>query len=508
MKKNISKRLFVITFSIIIFLTLFTMVFQMTFFQEFYLKRKSADLNNAVLKFRALYSYDLNNTKSLYRALSFFELENNAKIGIYSIDSTPKYLSDPKDSQNSEATALLNDIFMELYSEPDFAKLLLSSNSGIIRIHNSEKYSTKYLVCMAPFSFNSRNDSIIIAITSFQPIEEANALIKDFYKYILLIVLVIGLILSYVFSNLISKPLVKLNKSAKKMSAMDFSEKCDIDRDDEIGNLAKTLNFLSKNLSNALDDLKIKNKKLEEDIEKERELEKLRKDFIAGASHELKTPIGIISGYAEGIKDGIVDDNDKNIYLDIIIDEAEKMNKLVMDMLELSKLEAGKIDLNIIDFSLTDLTEEVLMKNSVDINNNNLSVVKNYPLDEDYYVRGDDFKIEQVITNFVTNAIKYSEPNNKIIITIKPKDDYSIYFSIENTGAHIPEEDLNKIWNQFYRGDTSRNRGARSTGLGLSIVKGLLQVHNSKYGVCNTENGVKFFFTLKKSKEISEHENI
>ncbi|MGG5462545.1 HAMP domain-containing sensor histidine kinase [Clostridium sp. B9] len=508
MKKKISKRLFIITFGIIIFLTLFTMVFQMTFFQEFYFKRKSSDLNNAVLKFRALYAYDIKNTGSLYTALSLFELENNAKIGIYSIDSTPKYLTDPNDSKNSEAEDYLNDIFMELYSEPDFAKQLLNSNTGVTTIFNSKKYSTKYIVCMAPFSFHSRNDSIVIAITPFQPIEEASDLIKDFYKYILLIVGVIGLILSYVFSNLITKPLVKLNKSAKKMSAMDFSEKCDINREDEIGNLAKTLNFLSKNLSNALDDLKVKNKKLEEDIEKERELEKLRKDFIAGASHELKTPIGIISGYAEGIKDGIVDDNDRDVYLDIIIDEAEKMNKLVMDMLELSKLESGKIELHIIDFSLTDLTEEVLMKNAVEINNNNLNVIREYSPEIDFYVEGDDFKIEQVITNFVTNAIKYSEPGSDIIIDIHEKDEDSIYFSIENTGSHIPEEELSKIWNQFYRGDMSRNRGARSTGLGLSIVKNLLQLHNSEFGANNTEDGVKFYFILKKSKEISEDETI
>ncbi|HAT4132844.1 HAMP domain-containing histidine kinase [Clostridium perfringens] len=507
MKKSISKRLFIITFGIIIFLTLFTMIFQITFFQEFYYKRKSNDLSNAVLKFRALYSYDIKNTDSLYRALSLFELENNAKIGIYSIDSTPKYVPDPA-NKNSEAVDLLNDIFNELYSDQDFAKTLLNSNSGVTTEFKSRKYSTKYIVYMVPFSLNSKNDSIIIAITSFQAIEEASALIKDFYKYIILIVIVIGLILSYVFSNLISKPLVKLNKSAKKMSAMDFSEKCDIEREDEIGNLAKTLNFLSKNLSNALDDLKIKNKKLEEDIEKERELEKLRKDFIAGASHELKTPIGIISGYAEGIKDGIVDHKDQGVYLDIIIDEAEKMNKLVMDMLELSKLEAGKIDLHIIDFSLTELTEEVLVKNSVEINKNNLTVIKNYSPTNDLYVQGDDFKIEQVLTNFVTNAIKYSEPNNQIIIDIKPVEEDKIYFSIENTGAHIPDSDINKIWTQFYRGDTSRNRGSRSTGLGLSIVKNLLQAHESEFGVMNTENGVKFYFTLKKSKEIDEVEEI
>ena len=203
-----------------------------------------------------------------------------------------------------------------------------------------------------------------------------------------------------------------------------------------------------------------------------------------------------------------MDHKDQGVYLDIIIDEAEKMNKLVMDMLELSKLEAGKIDLHIIDFSLTELTEEVLVKNSVDINKNNLTVVKNYSPTEDLYVQGDDFKIEQVLTNFVTNAIKYSEPNNQIIIDIKPVEEDKIYFSIENTGAHIPDSDINKIWNQFYRGDTSRNRCARSTGLGLSIVKNLLQAHESEFGVMNTENGVKFYFTLKKSKEIDEVEEI
>ena len=191
-----------------------------------------------------------------------------------------------------------------------------------------------------------------------------------------------------------------------------------------------------------------------------------------------------------------------------LIDEAEKMNKLVMDMLELSKLEAGKIDLHIIDFSLTELTEEVLVKNSVDINKNNLTVIKNYSPNEDLYVQGDDFKIEQVLTNFVTNAIKYSEPNNQIIIDIKPVEEDKIHFSIENTGAHIPDSDINKIWTQFYRGDTSRNRGSRSTGLGLSIVKNLLQAHESEFGVMNTENGVKFYFTLKKSKEIDEVEEI
>ena len=178
---------------------------------------------------------------------------------------------------------------------------------------------------MAPFTSSNNKTYIVIAVTSFQNITEATQVIQDFYKYIGIVVIALGLILSYIYSDLISKPLISINKTAKKLSALDFSEKCTVERDDEIGSLAKTLNFLSQNLYNALEDLKIKNAKLKEEVEKERRLENLRKDFIAGVSHELKTPIGIISGYAEGIKDGIADDESRDVYLDIIIDEAKKM---------------------------------------------------------------------------------------------------------------------------------------------------------------------------------------
>ena len=244
--------------------------------------------------------------------------------------------------------------------------------------------------------------------------------------------------------------------------------------------------------------MKIKNAKLKEEVEKERRLENLRKDFIAGVSHELKTPIGIISGYAEGIKDGIADDESRDVYLDIIIDEAKKMDKLVMDMLELSKLENGKTDIMLSSFSLSKLTQKILIKNSVDINNNNLEVITN--INSNYLVIGDEFKIEQVISNFVTNAIKYSPPENKIIVDIYEKDSV-VNFSIENTGAHINENELSQIWTQFYRIDSSRNRTNKSFGLGLSIVKNILTLHKSNFGVRNTKNGVKFYFTLQKTLE-------
>lgn len=494
MRKSISKRLFLISFGTILFIVIFTMLFQIMFFQKFYLNSKSTNLADSVKSFVSDYSNDINNTSILYTALNNFEFQNNSKIAIYSTDGTVKYIANPTNS-DSEITITLNKIFNQLYNDPYYEKSILSSSEVFTTVLASSNTNSKYIVCMAPFTTSNDKTYIVIAVTSFQNITEATQVIQDFYKYIGIVVIALGLILSYIYSDLISKPLISINKTAKKLSALDFSEKCTVERDDEIGSLAKTLNFLSQNLHNALEDLKIKNAKLKEEVEKERRLENLRKDFIAGVSHELKTPIGIISGYAEGIKDGIADDESRDVYLDIIIDEAKKMDKLVMDMLELSKLENGKTDIMLSSFSLSKLTQQILIKNSVDINNNNLEVITN--INSNYLVIGDEFKIEQVISNFVTNAIKYSPPENKIIVDIYEKDSI-INFSIENTGAHINEKELPEIWTQFYRIDSSRTRTSKSFGLGLSIVKNILTLHESTFGAINTENGVKFYFTLKK----------
>lgn len=494
MRKSISKRLFLISFGTILFIVIFTMLFQIMFFQKFYLNSRSTNLADSVKNFISDYSGDINNSTDLYTALNNFEFQNNAKIAIYSTDGTVKYIANPTNS-DSEITLTLNKIFNQLYTDPYYEKNILNSNDVFTTVLASSSSNSKYIVCMSHFTNSDDKTYIVIAVTSFQNITEATQVIQDFYKYIGIVVIALGLILSYIYSDLISKPLISINKTAKKLSALDFSEKCTVERDDEIGSLAKTLNFLSQNLYNALEDLKIKNAKLKEEVEKERRLEKLRKDFIAGVSHELKTPIGIISGYAEGIKDGIADNESRDIYLDIIIDEAKKMDKLVMDMLELSKLENGKTDIILSSFSLSKLTQKILIKNSVDINNNNLEVITN--INANYLVIADEFKIEQVISNFITNAIKYSPSGNKIIVDISEKDSI-INFSIENTGAHIDEQELPEIWTQFYRIDSSRSRTSKSFGLGLSIVKNILTLHKSDFGAINTENGVKFYFTLKK----------
>lgn len=493
LNNSISKKLILIIFALMTSLIIGFMFFQSFFFQMYYTDKKSEDLQNSILKFRTMYQYKaITNPGELNAAMALFDTENTAKIAIYSTDGKLRYIVGENSNPSLEKT--LNSIFNKLYYDKGYTHQLLESNKIITTLVSGD-LSSKHIVSMAPFSLYKQNDSILIAISPLRPIQEASIIMNDFYKAIFFVLILICLILAYIFSNLISKPLLQLNRTAKKMSSMDFSEKCNIKRNDEIGNLAKTLNFLSSNLSKALDDLKIKNKSLEKEIEREREIEKFRKDFIAGVSHELKTPIGIISGYAEGLKDGVVDEESRDVYLDVIIDEANKMNKLVLDMLNLTKLESGKIEIIFSEFSLKELVQTVISRHKNNMEEKNFSLNMKIPENDSLYALGDSFKIEQVLTNFITNAIKYSPRNESINIELKRIDD-KIFFYIENTGVSLDEDLHEKIWTQFYRVDNSRNRKSGSTGLGLSITKNILELHKSSFGLENTENGLLFYFSL------------
>ena len=221
--------------------------------------------------------------------------------------------------------------------------------------------------------------------------------------------MIIVIILSLIYANMITKPLVKLNNSAKRISEMDFSQECDVNSDDELGNLASTLNFLSRRLNSALTELQLKNMKLEQDIEKERKLDRMRKEFVAGVSHELRTPISIISGYAEGLKDNIADEDSREFYLDVIIDEAAKMNTLVSDMLDLSQLESGNFTMKPEPFNIDELIKKCINKQQQFFQQKNIKIQED--LAKDICVNGDFLRIEQVITNFLNNAIRHTPEN-------------------------------------------------------------------------------------------------
>lgn len=496
-KLSISKKLFLITFSLIFIVLIFSMLFQILFFEDFYLNKKLDSMSEEASKFSEMYSYQISNENILTEALIRFEQTTDSKIAIFSIDGSFKLL--PDFNKNTDDFQTLTAYCAELINDKSLINKVLKTGKTQTSVFENEFSSTTKLGVLTPMSLNSKNDSIVVTVSSMQPISEASVVIREFYFYLFLGFCLVAIILSSIYANLITKPLVNINNVAKKMSSMDFNAKCNETSDDEIGNLANTLNFLSSTLKTTLDDLKLKNKKLEEDIEKERKLEEMRKDFVASVSHDLKTPIGIIEGYAEGLKDGIATGEAKKIYLDTIIDEAKKMNKLVNNMLELSRLESGNLELTIERFNILRLIKRLMNNFSLEFSSKNILLSLNTNLEYSYVI-GDIFQLEHVLTNLLSNALKYTPNNKSVIIEVINKDDLT-FISVENKGAFIPENEIENLFNKFYRIDKSRNTSKNSNGLGLAIVKRILDLHESSYSLFNTKDGVKFEFSLKQAEE-------
>lgn len=497
MQNSISKKLFIITFSLILGVFFITLSFQFLFFEDFYLSQKTKDLVTSMNRFRTLYSYEISNERTLATALVSYEESNNSRIAIFSLDGKMNYLTNYKD--NVEDLKSLTFFCEELLSDKSLIDEVISNNEVKSTIFTNQSTGSKKIGIVSPMSLKSKNDSILISVSSIQPIQEAASVIRTFYIYLLIGFLIVAVFLSKIYVNLIGNPLFKINAIAKRMSSLDFDARCEITSNDEIGNLAKTLNFLSSNLKASLDNLKDKNIKLEREIEKERKLENMRKDFVTSVSHDLKTPIGIISGYAEGLRDGIVTGDEMNVYLETIIDEAYKMNSLVTSMVELSKLDSNDTAISLETFNLIRLIKAMIKRLSGDIKKKNLNVeFTNSP--EYAYINADVLKMEQVIQNLLVNAIKYSPEGNHIYISIEEIEE-NYHVSIENTGIHIPDTELENVFAKFYRLDKSGDRTKNNFGLGLAIVKRILELHGSEYSISNTERGVIFKFTLSKCEE-------
>ena len=290
------------------------------------------------------------------------------------------------------------------------------------------------------------------------------------------------------------------------MARLDFSQKYRIaDTDDEINELGKNINTMSDKLEGTIKQLRENNSELEKDIEEKSKIDEMRKQFISDVSHELKTPIALIQGYAEGLLENVnTDDESRKFYAEVILDESNKMDTLVKQLLELMKLEYGKREFNNETFNIVELINEVIRKCKVMIEEKNITI--DFEANKPVMVNADDFYIEQVVTNYFTNAIKHTIEVNKekkIKITIEEKDN-KIRVSVFNTGNPIPEEHLNKIWGRFYKEDTSRNRTDGGTGIGLALVKAIMNNYKNDYGVINKENGVEFYFELDKEAEEKE----
>ncbi|WP_461207127.1 sensor histidine kinase [Clostridium sp. DL1XJH146] len=495
--KSIRRKLILVTLLMFLVFIVSEVVFQTVFFEKYFTWKKTNDFKAELKEFEFEYYNEIDNWKGTIEIIKAFEQKSEAKIVILENDGTLSYITNFEDSVKD--VTKLNDvksIITDWISKPDSIINIQNSEDITYTVEN-EYYDFNYLVCISPIKKNNTTVKIIFAITPLNEVKDTIGVLNDFYSYFYIIAILIVLILSIFYSNLISIPLINLNKKAKKMAQLDFTEKCDNGRNDEIGYLAKTLDFLADNLKDALNSLKESNEQLKDDIQKEKKLEKMRREFVASVSHELKTPISLIEGYAEGLKDNIFDEEDKDFYIEVIIDESRKMGNLVNDMLQLSKFESGSISLDIKQFDIVSMVNSYIRKLSpIAENEGNKRIIAKYDPSLSILAYGDENRIEKVVNNYMTNAVRYTKSDKNIYVDIAIVNN-QVYVEVENEGETIPKEEMEMIWNKFYRIDKSGNKNYGGTGLGLSIVKNILDLHKSSYGVENTDLGVKFYFTLK-----------
>ena len=299
------------------------------------------------------------------------------------------------------------------------------------------------------------------------------------------------------------RPIKQMCVTTDKMAKLDFSEKCPETSLMEISQLSESINQLSDSLDTALNDLQQKNEKLEEDIENERTIDNLRQTFISGISHELKTPIAIIQGYAEGAKMFFEAGNTETAleYCTTIMDEATRMNNMIIKLLEITKYDSGAYEPVRENFRLRQFVQDWFDRNASLLSEKEVTVRNLIP--EDWFGNGDTVILASVVNNYLSNALSHVENENVIEASAEEVDGkYRIY--IFNTGKQIANKDIDKIWTSFYRADKSLSRSQGRFGLGLAIVASIQKLHGEQYGVENVDNGVRFWFDIRKGEQTQD----
>lgn len=294
----------------------------------------------------------------------------------------------------------------------------------------------------------------------------------------------------FLMNCFISKPVAELEQVAKRMADLDFSSTCDIMTNDEFGRLSASLNIMAENLQNAFIKLEAANKQLEKDVEQERLLLAERKELVDSLSHEMKTPLGIIRAYAEGYQDED-DEIKKQKYVEVIMSETERMNRLITSLLDLSALETGAVQLTPERFDFVELLETVAGRLLIDTPDVNFELQYELP-DYKVYVYTDKSRMEQVLNNLIINAKKNVRQEGVLKLCLSDENGL-LHFSVYNQGDTIPNEKLKKIWTKFYRDNHSKYSGS---GLGLAIVAQILSMQELSYGVKNLADGVQFYFSM------------
>lgn len=496
MKKSINRQLILICFTLIIIVFMATWLINAIFLEYFYVKDS---VNKLYSMYESLNSFDIDYYLSTDEGRQSKEMRDfRSSIGIACGRNNASFIVVDKNRDvvisSLDEPSEFNNMILGAFSEEneDIYKYVIrrESNYSIVNVTDPDS-GIEYTVMFG--NLDSGNSFMIrIALANMRDNVRTSNI---FSFYVGLGAIFFGCISIFFFSNRITKPIAELTEISKRMANLDFDVKYVGKSYNEVDVLGENFNHMSETLEETIGRLKVANEELKHDVDNKTRIDNMRKEFIANVSHELKTPIALISGYAEGLKEGIIDDpENKEFYCDVIVDEADKMNKLVKQLLSLSQIEFGEEIPEMKRFNLTSLIASFVRENSVLVKDRNIAVTFENECD-DIYVWSDEFQLEDVLRNYFSNALNHIDDNRMIKLSLYTKENEA-FVSVFNTGANIPEESIDRIWDKFYKVDKARSREYGGSGIGLSIVKAIMTNLNGRCGVENKDNGVEFWFAL------------
>lgn len=484
MRISIRYKLFGIILAVILLFVLVMQLFSTFFLEGYYLNSKKSSLKNCLKQITEVY---IKRPNSLQTELEKIENTKNFKIvmvdeSFNDIFSTGPFKSfSGSENKNRFGQRIIMDNIDNFSEVP------------VIKQRTDNPTNLEFLSLFAKIKNNSGTTAYLIISTSIAAMNDSTQVANGVILILSIIVLVIGAVVIIFVTNKITKPLIKINEITNEMSHLNFKDKIVTTSKDEIGELGEGINHLSRYLEQTISELNSANEKLKSDLQVKDQIDISRKELISNVSHELKTPIALIGGYTEGLKVN-VNNEEKDFYCDVIIEETQRMNKIVLNLLDLSQVEAGYIVMNKQYFSISQLIQKSISRYKNLLEEKDIILTINDA--EDCTVFADEERIIQAFENYFRNAIHHIDIDKKqIAISIEKTNDL-VTVSVFNTGIRIPDIQSQKIWDSFYKVDKARTREYGGTGLGLSIVKAIIQAHEGTYGFENCDEGVRFWFTL------------
>ncbi len=500
MRFSVRTKMMALLFGSVLLFVLVTLLLNSTLLKPYYKKMKEQALTTS---FNTICSLDFN-SKDINRQLQTIEENDNVQIliinyrrRVFFCSSSVRdtlFLPTGENSGVESGEQWFSDWMLPDSSEYDSVEIF-STKPRFDTPYNSA-LSASYLSLYAKAIKQYDGVQLPFYIIINAPIAAIDDSVKIANSFTLLIgalILLSGGAATIVMTDRLVEPIVHVSNTAKKMTQLVFDEKVQVRSSDEIGDLAGSINELSSQLEEKINELSIANEHLKQELEHREKIDNMRRDFISDVSHELKTPLAIILGYCEGLQLNINSD-EREYYCSIIEDEAIRMSKLSEKLLKLAELESGEVQPDMSEFNLAQLAEERLTKLSYLLEERGIKA--HFGCTGNSTAYGDYDRIEEVINNLLTNAKNHTPDNGSISVIVR-EDGNQVYCEVYNSGSHIPEDSIDRIWESFYKVDKSRSRSYGGSGLGLKIVSTILQSHNAMYGAENTDDGVKFWFCLK-----------